>query len=153
MPAKVLFICVHNSARSQMAEAFLNEMAGGKVLVESAGFEPTTIKPLVVKVMAETGIDLSEKSTQSVFSLVRNNTYFGHVITVCDRAREADCPIFPGVVRRLHWDLENPEDFSGTEEEVLEKVRALRDQIRTLVSGFIQEHLSMKQESGARPSE
>lgn len=141
MPVKVLFICVHNSARSQMAEAFLREMAGDRVAVESAGYEPSTINPLVVKVMAEIGIDLSKKGTQSVFSLAKRGVFFGYVITVCDRAREADCPIFPGIVKRLHWDLENPEDFTGTEEEIMQKVRDLRDLIKTLVGGFIQEYL------------
>ena len=141
MIAKILFVCVHNSARSQMAEAFLQQLAGDRVFVQSAGFEPTAINPLVVKVMAEVGIDISEKGTQSVFSLVRKDAFFGYVITVCDRAKEADCPIFPGIVKRLHWDLENPEEYSGTEEEVLGKIRDLRDRIKTLVEGFIQESL------------
>lgn len=141
MPVNVLFVCVHNSARSQMAEAFLKEMAGDRVSAESAGFVPTTINPHVVSVMAEVGIDVSRNKTQSVFDLVRKGNYYGFVITVCDRAKEEDCPTFPGLPKRLHWDLENPEDFTGTEAEILERIRVLRDRIRQLVGGFIIEFL------------
>lgn len=141
MPASVLFVCVHNSARSQMAEAFLKKMAGDRVIVESAGFDPTTINPHVVTAMAEVGIDISRNKTQSVFELVRRGNYFGYVVTVCERAKEEDCPTFPGLSKRLHWDLENPEDYTGTAEEKLQKARVLRDRIRQLVGGFIIEYL------------
>lgn len=140
MKKKVLFICVHNSARSQMAEELLMKLGGDKFEVESAGFEPTCINPLVEKVMMEEGIDLAEKKTQSVFSLVKAQNFYGYVITVCDRARESECPTFPGVPKRLHWDLENPEDFTGTEEQKLDKVRKLKDRIKRLVIEFIEEY-------------
>jgi len=140
LKAKVLFICVHNSARSQMSEELLRKLAGDKFEVESAGFAPSSINKLVVKVMKEEGIDLTEKKTQSVFSLVKAQKYYGFVITVCNRAKESDCPIFPGVPKRLHWDLENPEDFTGTEEEQTDKVKELKEQIKQLIIGFINEY-------------
>jgi len=137
LKTKVLFVCVHNSARSQMAEAFLKKLGGDHFEVESAGFAPTKINPLVVEVMKEEGIDLSEKKTQSVFSLVKAQKFYGYVITVCNRAKETECPIFPGSPIRLHWDLENPEDYTGTHEEKLNKVRELKNQIKELIVDFI----------------
>ncbi|NCB64321.1 MAG: arsenate reductase ArsC [Clostridia bacterium] len=139
MTIKVLFICVHNAARSQMAEELLRKYGGDLFEVQSAGFEPSTVNPLVVEVMKEEGIDLTAKSTQSVYRLLKENQFFGFVITVCDRSREADCPVFPGVPSRRHWDLENPENFTGTDEEKLDKVRALKDQIKTRVLELIGE--------------
>ena len=139
MKKKVLFICVHNSARSQMAEELLKKHGGDDFEVESAGFTPTKINPLVVEVMREEGIELSEKMTQSVFDLVKLQNFYGYIITVCNRAKESECPIFPGVPKRLHWDLENPEDFTGTHEEKLYKVRALKNQIKELVLDFVEQ--------------
>ncbi len=137
MKKKVLFVCVHNSARSQMAEAFLKHYGADGYEAESAGFEPTSIDPLVVEVMAEAGIDISKNITQSVFELYRAGRFFGYIITVCSRARESDCPTFPGIKRRLHWELENPEDYEGTREEKIERLRILRDRIKELVLDFI----------------
>ena len=135
---KVLFVCVHNSARSQMAEAFLKHYGGDRFDVESAGYEPTHINPLVVEVMLEVDIDISNNKTQSVFELFRAGKFYGFIITVCNRARESDCPIFPGIARRLYWDLENPEDYEGTKQEKLERLRTLRDKIKKLVLEFIE---------------
>ncbi len=139
MRIKVLFICVHNSARSQMAEELLRKLGGDKFEVESAGLSPTAINPLVIEAMKEEGIDLSGKKTQSVFSLVKAQNFYGFVITVCSRAKESECPIFPGMPKRIHWDLENPEDFMGTEEEKIEKIKELKEQIRQLVLDFIKQ--------------
>lgn len=139
MKKKVLFICVHNSARSQMAEAYLKALGGDNYEAESAGFEPTTINPLVVEAMREEGIDLSEKATQSLYDLLKDARFFGVIITVCDRAKEMECPTFPGVAKKLHWELENPEDYTGTDEEKLEKVRSLRDRIKAHVQAFIEQ--------------
>ena len=135
---KVLFVCVHNSARSQMAEAFLKHYGGDRFDVESAGYEPTHINPLVVEVMSEVDIDISNNKTQSVFELFRAGKFYGFIITVCNRARESDCPIFPGIARRIYWDLENPEDYKGTKQEKLERLRTLRDKIKKLVLEFIE---------------
>jgi len=139
MKIKVLFICIHNSARSQIAEEFLRLLGGEKYEVESAGFEATEINSLVIQVMKEEGIDLTGKRTQSVFDLYRAGKFFGYVITVCNKAKESDCPMFPGTPRKIHWDLENPEDFLGTEEEKIVLVRELRDKIKRMVQGFIVE--------------
>ncbi|TGE38754.1 arsenate reductase ArsC [Desulfosporosinus fructosivorans] len=138
---KVLFICIHNSARSQMAEEFLRLFGGEKFEAESAGFEATEINPLVVRAMKEEGVDLTGKRTQSVFNLYNEKKFFGYVITVCNKAKESDCPIFPGNPTRIHWDLENPEDFIGTEEEKMEMVRELRDKIKQMVQQFIYEFM------------
>ena len=137
MKKKVLFICVHNSARSQMAEELLRKYGGEQFEVESAGFIPTSINPFVLEVMKEEDIDLTNKKTQSVFSLVKVQKFYGYVITVCNRAKEAECPVFPGMPRRIHWDLENPEDFTGTEEEKFLKVKELKNEIKQLVLDFI----------------
>ncbi len=123
-----------------MAEELLKKFAGDLFEVKSAGFSPSTINPLVVEVMKEEDIDLTEKETQSVFSLIQAQTFFGYVITVCDREREADCPVFPGIPKRIHWDLENPEYFIGTYDEKIDKVRELKDQIKELVLDFIEKH-------------
>lgn len=133
---KVLFICVHNSARSQMAEAFLKQLAGDRLVVESAGFEPTRINPLVVAVMKEVGIDLSDKNTQKVFELYKDGKLYSYVITVCDEAAAEKCPIFPGLVTRLHWSFEDPAGSTGTWEEKMEKARKVRDAIRERVSDW-----------------
>ncbi len=85
---KVLFICVHNSARSQMAEEFLRKLGGDKFEVESCGFEPSTINPYVIKAMAEEGIDLSNKETKYIMDLFKAQKFYGYIVTVCDRARE-----------------------------------------------------------------
>ncbi|MDY0306650.1 MAG: arsenate reductase ArsC [Desulfovibrionaceae bacterium] len=130
---KVLFICVHNSGRSLMAEAFLNRYGGEEFQVESAGLEPTEINPLVVEVMAEEGIDLAGKKTQSVFDLFRVGRLFDYVITVCDDANEAKCPVFPGVTHRWHWPFPDPSKLSGTREEQLAQLRVIRDQIKDQV--------------------
>ncbi len=129
----VLFICVHNSARSQMAEAFLKKLAGDQFYAESAGLEPTSVNPLVIEVMRETGIDLSEKTAQSVFDLFKKGRLFDYVITVCDDAAEDKCPLFPGICHRLHWPFPDPEHLTGTQEEKLHSLRKIRDSIRSRI--------------------
>lgn len=141
MKKKVLFICVHNSARSQMAEEYLRLLGGDQFEVESAGYRPSEINPLVVKVMMEDGVDLTNKKTQDLYDLIKQGKFFGYVITVCERAKEEECPIFPGVPMRLNWELENPENYTGTEEQKLDKVRALRDKIKELVEEFIKKDI------------
>ncbi len=136
---KVLFICIHNSARSQMAEAFLREFAGDRFEVESAGLEPGTLNPLVVKAMGEVGMDISAKQTRGVFDLLRQGKWFSWVITVCDESQAEKCPIFPGPGLRQHWSFPDPAAFTGSEEEKLEQVRALRDQIADKVREWIKE--------------
>ncbi|HEY4967281.1 MAG TPA: arsenate reductase ArsC [Puia sp.] len=136
---KVLFVCIHNSARSQMAEAFLNKYGEGKYMAESAGLEPGKLNQNVVKVMQEVGIDLSNKGTQSVFDLFRKGAMYNAVVTVCDEASAEQCPIFPGKVKRIAWSFEDPSTFKGTEEEVLQHTREVRDVIKLTIEGFIEE--------------
>ena len=135
-PDNVLFVCVHNSARSQMAEAFLKQLAGDRLRVESAGFRPAPINPLVVAVMQEIGFDLSAKKTRKIFDLYRDGRLYSYVITVCDQAAAEKCPIFPGLVTRLHWSFEDPAGFTGTWEERLEKIRKVRDAIQERVTDW-----------------
>jgi arsenate reductase len=131
---KVLFICSQNAGRSQMAEAFLRRFAGDSFEVESAGREPAAqVHPLVQLVMAEEGIDLSTKKPQSVFDLFRQGRLFDYVIAVCDTATAESCPIFPGLTKRWHWPFPDPAAVTGSPEEQLAKVRAIRDMIREKV--------------------
>lgn len=136
---KVLFVCIHNSARSQMAEAFLNKYGEGDYEAQSAGIEPGKMNPNVVKVMQEVGIDLSQKGTQGVFDLFRKGTFYNAVITVCDQASAERCPIFPGKVKRIAWSFEDPSAFKGTEQEVLQHTRRVRDEIEKAIREFVKE--------------
>ncbi|HBA88131.1 MAG TPA: arsenate reductase ArsC [Geobacter sp.] len=136
---KVLFMCIHNSARSQMAEAFLNHLAGDRYEAQSAGIEPGRLNPLVVEAMAEEGIDISRKETTGVFDLYRKGAVFSYVITVCDEATAERCPIFPGVTKRLHWSFPDPSALQGTEEEKLQGTREIRDAIRNQVEEWLKE--------------
>ena len=126
MRKRVLFICTHNSARSQMAEALLNALKGSRYEAFSAGIEPSRVNPHAVKAMAETGIDISTHRSKSIEEF--RGESFDYVVTVCDRAKEA-CPFFPGEII-LHKDFKDPSAFKGTESEILEKVREVRDEIK-----------------------
>ena len=138
---RVLFVCVHNSARSQMAEAFLNLLSGGRFEAESAGLEPRNLNPLVVEVMKEIGIDISENSTKRVFDFIIAGRLFHYVITVCDETSGDRCPIFPGYAKRLHWSFPDPSALEGSKEEKLQKVREIRDQIRAKIESWVEEKM------------
>jgi arsenate reductase len=137
---KILFVCVHNSARSQMAEALLKKMAGDRFEVESAGLEPGKLNPLAVKVMKEIGIDISQNKTKSAFELFKEGRLYTHVITVCDETSAEQCPFFPGITTRLHWSFADPSGFTGTQEEKLEKTRQVREAIRQKIEDWLKEH-------------
>jgi arsenate reductase len=124
---KVLFICTHNSARSQIAEGMLNSLFGNKYQAYSAGTEPSVVIPHAIQVMAEIGIDLSKHRSKNINEFVGQKLDF--VVTVCDRARET-CPYFPGGIKRLHRSFEDPASFKGTEAERLSAFRRIRDEIR-----------------------
>src|ERR1051326_8666132 len=126
-PIRVLFVCVHNSARSQMAEAYLNQLGGGRCEAESAGLEPGVLNPRVVQVMKEDGIDISRNQTKSVSDMIQRGGLYHYVVTVCDETSAEKCPIFPGVAQRLHWSFEDPSSLTGTEQEKIERTRAIRD--------------------------
>jgi arsenate reductase len=136
---KVLFLCIHNSARSQMAEAYLKKFGGEKFMVESAGLEAGILNPLAVEVMKEEGIDISGNSTKDVFDFFREGRFYNYVVTVCDAANAAKCPIFPGVHRKINWSFEDPSSFAGAQDEKLAMTRAVRDKIKEAVEGFISE--------------
>jgi len=136
MKRSVLFICIHNSARSQMAEAFLNERCPNDFVAESAGVEPGALNPLAVETMREVGIDISRKQTKSAFDFVKAGKRFEYVITVCDEASAEQCPVFPGIARRLHWSFPDPSALDGSWEERLAKTRLIRDQIRARVDAW-----------------
>src|SRR5688572_30668562 len=139
MTKRVLFLCIHNSARSQMAAAFLKQVAGDRFEVESAGLEPGKLNPLAVAAMEDAGIDISRNGTQSVFDLFRSGRRFQYVISVCDAASAERCPIFPGVTTRLNWSFADPSAFTGTEPDRLAKTIAVRDEIRDKVSRWAHE--------------
>ena len=122
----VLFLCTHNSARSQMAEAFLNALCGDRFKAESAGITPTAINPYVARVMAEIGIPLTGHRSKSVTEF--QGRTFNYVVTVCDLTRE-QCPFFPGEIE-MNKSFPDPSSFTGTEEEILTNARAVRDEIK-----------------------
>jgi len=133
---KVLFLCVHNSARSQMAEAFLKKHGEGRFDAESAGLEPGRLNPYVVRAMAEVGIDISGNPTRSVFDLYKSGKLFHVVVTVCSKEAAERCPLFPGLAEKLHWPFPDPSTFEGTDEEIMERVREVRDMIEKAVKDF-----------------
>jgi arsenate reductase (thioredoxin) len=139
MKQRVLFICVHNSARSQMAEAFLDKICGDQFEAHSAGLEPGGLNPLAVEAMREIGIDISRKQTQSVFDVFKSGELFSYVITVCDETSAERCPIFSGVAKRLHWSFPDPAALIGTHEERLAGTRKIRDQIRARIEMWCDE--------------
>ncbi|TRZ49617.1 arsenate reductase ArsC [bacterium] len=138
---KVLFVCVHNSARSQIAEAFLKQKVGDIFEVESAGLEPGKLNPLVIEVMQEIGIDISQNKTKSAFDFYKQGKRYDYVITVCDESQAQKCPVFPGTVatKRIHWSFDDPASFRGTWEEKLDKTRAVRDQIKQRIDSWLRE--------------
>jgi arsenate reductase len=139
MKKRVLFICIHNSARSQMAEAFLNRICPEYFEAHSAGLEPGVLNPLAVEAMREVGLDISGKETQSVFEVFKSAQFFPYVITVCDETSAERCPIFPGVTQRLHWSFPDPAALGGTQADRLEGVRKIRDQIRARIESWCDE--------------
>ena len=137
---RVLFVCVHNSARSQMGETYLNDFGKGLFVAESAGIEAGTLNPNVVEVMKEDGYDISNNQTDSVFDFFKQNREYSFVIKVCDEIHGQKCPIFPHALNDLYWNIEDPSAFEGSKEEVLEKTRQVRDQIKAKVHAFIEEY-------------
>lgn len=134
---KILFVCIHNSGRSQMAEALLRAVAGDRFEAESAGFEAGSLNPVVVASLQEIGIDISAAKTKSVFDLHKQGRLFQYVVTVCDESNAERCPLFPGLVReRLHWSFTDPSSFTGTPEEKLAQTRVVRDHIKAKIQEF-----------------
>ena len=133
---KVLFLCTGNSRRTQMAEGFLWAMAGDRFEVVSAGNEETPLDPEAVVVMREVGVDISGQQTKAVNRFLGRR--FSYVVTLCDRKKERTCPIFPGAIWRLQWDLEDP-SIAVTREERRAALRRVRDDIQQRVAAFVEE--------------
>jgi len=135
-PVRVLAICIHNSARSQMTEEYLRAECGDLLEVSSAGIEPGTLNPVVVELLKEDGIDITGKATRSALELHREGRSFDYVIAVCDPEAAERCPIFPAEKKRLHWPFPDPSKATGTLEEKLAYIRPIRDRIRESVTAF-----------------
>ena len=136
---KVLFLCTGNSCRSQMAEGFLKYLAGKKFEVFSAGVNPTQVNPLSIKVMDEVGVDISNQKSKSAKEFLGQQ--FDYVITVCNNAKQT-CPVFPGQYKKIHWNLEDPAEVQGTEDERMKIFRKTRDKIKDNIGTFLSREIN-----------
>jgi arsenate reductase len=139
MKKNVLFVRIHNRARSQMAEAFLNQSCAGQFTAYGAGLEPGQLNPIVVQTMREIGLDLSGNQTKSVTDRLQARIQFDFVITVCDEAGAERCPFFPGGGQRLHWSFPNPSPLPGPASEKLAATRDIRDAIKEKINHWCAE--------------
>lgn len=135
---KVLFVCIHNSARSQMAEALLCKYGNDAFSAYSAGFEPGVLNPLAVEALKEEGLDISGHKTTSVFDLFKEGRLFHYVITVCDESSSERCPIFPGQAQRIHWSFKDPSRFEGSDEEKLAQTKEVMREIKIAILALIE---------------
>jgi len=133
---RVLFICVHNGARSQIAEAYLRTFGSEEFFCESAGLEPGELNPYVVRALQEENIDITEKKTQGVMDLLLAGNKYDYVITVCSKEAQEKCPRFPGIHESLLWPFPDPATFTGTDEKIMTQVREVRDAIKEKVWHF-----------------
>ena len=132
--SRVLFLCTHNSARSQMAEGLLRSIGGERFEVHSAGTEATLVRPEAIRVMGEIGVDISGQTSKALGPLLGEP--FDWVITVCDQAKES-CPVFPGARATAHWSIDDPAAVAGSEPQRLAAFRAARDELRSRVADFV----------------
>jgi arsenate reductase (thioredoxin) len=139
IPLKVLFVCVHNSARSQMAEAFLNRMVNGQFIAESAGIEHGVLNQIVVAAMKLDGIDISDNKTKTVGSIISSGKGFDYLITVCDETNAENCPVVPGSGIRLHWSFDDPSALNGSYIEKLNQTLLIMQQIKSKIENWISE--------------
>ena len=137
---KVLFVCVHNSARSQIAETFLNDLGFGLFEAESAGLEAGTLNPYVVRAMREIGYDISKNETNDVFEFHKEGRTYQAVVKVCDQINGERCPIFPKTLINENWNLEDPSSIQGDDDAIMERTRKIRDLILNHVQSFIKTH-------------
>ena len=152
MKKKVLFVCIHNSARSQMAEAFLSRICPEEFEAQSAGIEPGNLNPVVVDVMREVGVDISRNKTKAVSDILKSGQTFSHVITVCDETSAERCPVFPGMTARIHWSFSDPSSFRGTKSEVVERTREVRDAIKEKIEEWCAEVCGRPGSAGVSPA-
>ncbi|HSA34753.1 MAG TPA: arsenate reductase ArsC [bacterium] len=137
---RVLFVCIHNSARSQMAEAYLNALGGGRFEAKSAGIEPGKLNPVVVEAMRLDGIDISHNRVKAVEEFIERGERFDYLITVCDETAAERCPFVPGTGQRLHFGFPDPSAITGTVEERLATILPIRDAIKQKIIEFIGGH-------------
>lgn len=138
---RVLFICGQNTARSQMGEAFLKILGGGRFEAESAGLEPGPgVNPLAVEVMKEVGIDICGNPVNSIMEFFEQGRCYDYVIAVCDEAKAARCPIFPGQQKKINWPFDDIGAFKGEWDEMLARARMVREQIKNAVENFIKQN-------------
>lgn len=135
---RVMFICIHNSGRSQMGEAFLRHVASDRFDVFSAGIESGKLNPLVVKAMEEVGVSMDGHYAKKAQDFVDRGEHFDYVITVCDESNAERCPMFPGKHERMHWGFPDPSALTGSDEEKLAGIRPIRDAIQDKVQEFVQ---------------
>ena len=133
-PTRVLFLCVHNSARSQMAEGLLRARAGDRFEASSAGNVATQVRPLAIRAMAELGIDISDQRSKSIADL--GGARFDYAVTVCQDATEA-CPYYANAAHQVHWGFDDPAAATGSEEDRLEVFRRVRDEIAVSIDEFV----------------
>lgn len=138
-PVKILFVCVHNSARSQMAEAFLNHLGNGQFIAESAGLEPGSLNPIVVASMELEGIDISANKTKSINSIISSGKSYDYLITVCDETNAEKCPVVPGSGKRLHWSFDDPSALNGSYTEKLDQTLLIMSEIKSKIENWIKE--------------
>lgn len=134
---RIMFICVHNSARSQMAEAFMRAYGKDRFEVHSAGLEAGVLNPLVVKAMEEIGIRMDGHTAKKAIDYVRRGETFDYVVTVCDESSAERCPTFPGKAVRMHWSFPDPSVLTGSDEEILAGIRPIRDAIAGKVKSWL----------------
>jgi len=139
MKKNLLFVCIHNSARSQMAEAFVNHFCSGQFEAYSAGLEPGELNPIAVEAMQEIGIDISRNKTKAISQMYNSGIIFDYVVTVCDETSAERCPVFPGAAKRLHWSFPDPSALSGSHDEKLARTREIRDTIRAQIQEWCAE--------------
>lgn len=137
---KVVFICIHNSGRSQIAQAYLKKYAGDRFQVESAGIEAGILNPLVVLSMEEVGVKMDGHFAKKADSFLAQENSFDYVITVCDETNAERCPVFPGKHTRIHWNFPDPSALSGTVEEKLKGIRTIRDSIENKILEWIKKN-------------
>ncbi len=137
---RIMFICIHNSARSQMCEAFVRQHAGDRFDVHSSGIEAGKLNPLVVQAMTELGVSMEGQYAKSVQEYIDRNERFDYVVTVCDETSAERCPMFPGQHQRMHWSFADPSAIAGTDEEKLTGIRVIRDEIHKKVKQWLLEH-------------
>lgn len=137
---RVLFVCEHNSARSQMAEAYLKHFGKGNFEPDSCGLEAGNLNPNVIEVMKEEGIDISKNTTNSVMTYFQEERQYDIVVTVCSPEVDAKCPLFPGKTLRMNWPFPDPAQLKGEQRAIMEELRQIRGQIKTRIQKFIEEY-------------